>query len=204
VDAKQLVPSSESEETIIVVVAGELLLVEVLHYRRFLRKRMNLGVREGNIAQSFPLEKKWRPTFHHLILFSVITFDLFLLVPAYIVSLPSIQQGAIFNILTTLVTVQGLLLGLLGVSALQFTGDSRILRPLIASTIISVLVSVATIMFGEAAAVSQTVLTTFFLVSVVFFSAVVGVYSWFILDTKASQVAGSATSATPSEHKRVQ
>jgi len=203
-DVKQLLPSSEIAEIAVVIVGGELVLMEILFFRSFYRRRVSLKAGGVSVSREFRAEKRRRPTFNHFILFSIVTFDLFLLVPAYVVSLPSLAQGTVYNILTTLVTVQGILLGLLGVSALQLTGDSRILKPLVGLTIISILVSVSAVMFGEASTIiPQTVLAGFFLVAVIFFTAVVGVYSWFILETRASQGFGSGTRTAPPEQKRL-
>jgi hypothetical protein len=189
-DAKLLVPSSQLAQIVAIVVAGDVFLVELLYllgpYRRGSKPRF---ANTRKITEGLPQEpKSLSLTVHHIvILFSVVTFDLFLLVPAYIVSLPALTQQAIFDIVGTLVTVQGFLLGLLGVSALQFTGQSRILKPLVAITLISILISVATIMFGEVSTlVPQSVLMGFFFGSVTVFSAVVGVYSWFIMESSAS------------------
>jgi hypothetical protein len=188
-DVKLLLPSSQLGQITGIVVAGEVLLVELLYllgpYRHgskpsFAEKRV--------ITECSPLERRASSlTVHHIvILFSIVTFDLFLLVPAYIVSLPVLTQQAVFDIVGILVTVQGFLLGLLGLSALQFTGQSRILKPLVATTLISILISVATIMFGEASTlVPQSVLMGFFFASVTAFSAVVGIYCWFIFESRA-------------------
>jgi hypothetical protein len=189
-DVKLLLPSSQLAQIVAIVVAGEVLLVEVLYwFGPYRRGSKHQFAETRRISEGLPQEpKSLSLTVHHIvILFSIVTFDLFLLVPAYIVSLPALTQQAIFDIVGTLVTVQGFLLGLLGLSALQFTGQSRILQPLVAITLISILLSVATIMFGEASTlVPQSVLMGFFFGSVTAFSAVVGIYSWFILESRAS------------------
>ncbi|GEM_PF-6280400 len=186
---KLLLPSSQLGQITGIVVAGESLLVELLYLLGpFRRGSKPILAEKQVITEGSPLEPRASSlTVHHIvILFSVVTFDLFLLVPAYIVSLPLLTQQAVFDIVGTLVTVQGFLLGLLGLSALQFTGQSRILKPLVATTLISILISVATIMFGEASTlVPQSVLMGFFFASVTAFSAVVGIYSWFIFESRA-------------------
>jgi hypothetical protein len=187
---KQLLPFSQVAEISAIVVAGEVLLVELLYFLGISRRRSKPhAVEKSEITEGLPKEARASSlTVNHIIIFfSVVTFDLFLLVPAYIVSLPALTQQAVFDIVGTLVTVQGFLLGLLGLSALQFTGQSRILKPLVAITLISILISVSTIMFGEASTlVPQSVLMGFFFASVTAFSAVVGIYSWFILESRAS------------------
>jgi hypothetical protein len=186
---KQLLPSSQLAQITVIVVAGDLFLAELLYLFGPYRRGSRLSFAEKRVVtEGPPLEPKVSSlTVHHIvILFSVFTFDLFLFVPAYIVSLPVLTQQAVFDTVGTLMTVQGFLLGLLGLSALQFTGQSRILKPLVATTLISILISVATIMFGEASTlVPQSVLMGFFFASVTAFSAVVGIYSWFILESRA-------------------
>ncbi len=187
VDVRQIFSDSQVGQIVTIIVSGEGLLLELAYFvDLYQRKPKPPPAAKEEFAEALAPKKAFRLRFNHFILISLVTFDLFLLVPAYVVSLPTLSQQASYSIVSILVTVQGILLGLLGVSALQFTAESRILKPLVATTIISLLVSVATVMLDEASSfVSGFVLTGFFFASVVFFSAVVGVYSWFILESRA-------------------
>jgi hypothetical protein len=203
VDARRLLPASQVGQIATIIVSGEGLLLELVYLvDLYQRKPKPPPTTEEEFAESLAPKKAFRLRFNHFILISLVTFDLFLLVPAYIVSLPALSQQASYNIVSILVTVQGIMLGLLGVSALQFTAESRILKPLVATTIISLLVSVATVMLDEASSViSESVLTGFFFASVVFFSAVVGAYSWFILESRAQLM--KSIRSTPSTKSKV-
>jgi hypothetical protein len=198
--AKQLVPSSEPAEVFVILVAGEILLLEVLYFRSFYRRRVTMTVTEETISLGAPHRARYRPSYNHYILFSVFTFILFILVLAYIVSLPTLTGQVIYNVVSILVTIQGLLLGLLGVSAIPFASKLGRLKALVALTISSILISVAAIMIGEVSApVPQDVLAAFFLVSVTGFSIVVGIYSWLILEARAASTSDKGLSKTKPE-----
>src|SRR5690349_2759573 len=92
---KLLLPSSQLGQITGIVVAGELLLVELLYLLGPYRRGSKPSSAEKQvITEGSSLEPRAsRLTVHHIvILFSIVTFDLFLLVPAYIVTLPELTQ----------------------------------------------------------------------------------------------------------------
>lgn len=180
--ANLLFPSSLAAQILAIIVAGEIVLVEILYFRGFYRRRVSMRVTEE--IPRVPLRNRL-PTYNNFILLSVYTFILFVTAIAYVLTLPPLTGQVIYNVVSTLVTVQGLLLGLLGISAIQIANRPGRLKGLVALTISSILVSVASIMIGEVSTpIPQYVLTSFFLVSVSGFSLVVGVYSWLIIETR--------------------
>lgn len=175
-------PSSLAAQVLAIIVAGEIVLVEILYFRSFYRSRVSMRVAEA--IPRAPLKNRV-VTYNNFILLSVYTFILFIAAIAYVLTLPPLTGQVVYNVVGTLVTVQGLLLGLLGISAIQLASKPGRLKGLVALTISSILISVATIMLGQLSTpIPQYVLTGFFLVSVSGFSTVVGVYSWMIIETR--------------------
>lgn len=183
--SSQLFPSSLGAQVAVIIVVGEIVLVEFLYFRSFYRRRVSMRVTEETITR-VPLRDRVF-TYNNFILLSVYTFILFITAIAYVLTLPPLTGQVIYNVVGTLVTVQGLLLGLLSISTIPLANKPHRLKGLVASTISSILVSVATIMTGQVSTpIPQYVLTGLFLVSVAGFSIVVGVYSWLIIETRTA------------------
>jgi len=107
-----------------------------------------------------------------------------LLALAYAVTLAYPNNGAIvYNIVSVLVTIEGLLLGLLSLLVFAMKRVDRRISYLAVLTVFSVLFSLATIMLAELA--DQRVswaLPLFFIVDVGVFILVGSVYSWFLVN----------------------
>jgi hypothetical protein len=126
----------------------------------------------------------------------VVGFEIFLIDLAYTVTLAYPANGMIvYNLVSILITIEGLLLGLLSLSI--FTGRSLgSSRPsfLAVLTIFAVLFSFGTIMLAEINTQPYSwVLPNFFLVDVGLFILVVAVYSWALVETRGE----TSTPATP-------
>jgi hypothetical protein len=119
-----------------------------------------------------------------LIFLPVFAVEVYLVGLAYAVTLAYPGNGAIvYQIVSVLVTIEGLLLGLLSLSVFTANQADRRAPPYLAVlTIFSVLFSLATIMLAELSAqLVSWVLPAFFLSDVFVFVLVGAAYSWFLV-----------------------
>ncbi len=129
----------------------------------------------AKIRELFPLSE--------LAFFLVFAVEVLLSGLAYAVTLVYPGNGAIVDtIVTSLVTVEGLLLALLSLSVFSRNVVDKRVPYLAILTIFSVFFSLATIMLAELSAqLVSWALPTFFIMDVLFFVLVGTAYSWFLI-----------------------